>query len=126
MGQASFGTATLADLREANKTLRFAKSNKDVSMKFPNLKKEGVTSWKETGMMALSDAAWATRPDGTSQGGYLVTLAPRSAFKDQIFPYAILDWKSHKLTRVSRSSLNAETQAAASAADALDFSKTFW
>ena len=40
--------------------------------------------------------------------------------------YAVLNWKSFKLNRVPRSSLNAETQDAATTADAMEFSKTFW
>ena len=39
--------------------------------------------------------------------------------------YAVLDWKSWKLDRVSRSSLNAETQAAATAVDVMEFCHSF-
>ena len=48
------------------------------------------------------------------------------AFSDKVITYSILDWKSFKLTRVARSSLSAETQAAAGAMDMLEFVKVFW
>ena len=38
----------------------------------------------------------------------------------------MLDWRSFKLPRVSRSSLNAEAQSAADTADALEYAKAFW
>ena len=46
-------------------------------------------------------------------------------FENQTAEYAMLDWKSWKLDRVSRSSLNAETQAAATAVDVLEFCHSF-
>ena len=53
-------------------------------------------------------------------------LSPPSAFRDELFEFGVLDWRSFQLPRVARSSLNAETQAAASAADALEYATTFW
>ena len=73
------------------------------------------------GLLALSDAAWGTREDGSSQGGYLILAVPPKMFDGESAEYAFLDWKSWKLDRVSRSSLNAETQAAAPAVDVLSF-----
>ena len=40
--------------------------------------------------------------------------------------FSTIDWKSFKLTRISRSSLHAEGQAAAAGVDALAFVKLFW
>ena len=112
--------ATVEDLRTANKTLRFAKETQQVTMKFPSIVGANY------GFIALSDAAWGTPLDGSSQGGYLVLAVPVNAFKDEAFEYAIVDWRSWKLKRVSRSSLDAETQAAATATDALEFTQTFF
>eukprot|EP00975_Prorocentrum_lima_P008677 1855548-Prorocentrum_lima.AAC.1 len=67
----------------------------------------------------MSDAAWAVRADGTSQGGFLILLVPRRAFNNEPVHYSILDWRSFKLRRVSRSNLNSEAQAAATAVDSL-------
>ena len=120
MLQGKVRCATVGDLKEANKLLRFAKAAKDISLKFPKLD----TTKGQLGFLALSDAAWATRVDGSSQGGYLVLLVPPEAFNDKKTDYAVLDWRSFKLNRVSRSSMNAESQAAAEAADALEYIKT--
>ena len=117
--QARIGKATVHDLKEANKTLRFAKTMEGVSPKFPKLP-------TDIGFLALSDAAWGTRDDGSSQGGYIIVIVPKTAFDDVLCDYAVMDWRSFKLHRVAKSSLCAETQAAADAADALEFVKTFW
>ena len=55
----------------------------------------------------------------------MILAVPPTAFDEMEVDYAILDWKSWKLSRVSRSSLNAETQAAAEATDALEFCHSF-
>ena len=78
------------------------------------------------GFLALSDAAWASHIDGNSQGGYMVLAVHQRAFADKVSDFSFIDWRSFKLARVSRSSLNAETQAAAEAADALELTKVFW
>ena len=41
-------------------------------------------------------------------------------------PYVVLDWRSYKLPRISRSSLNSEAQACAGAMDALEYLLIFW
>ncbi len=74
----------------------------------------------------MSDAAWPTGPDCSSQGGYCAILPQQTAFSDKEVEYAVLDWHSDKLARVARSRLNAEKQAAADAADALEYMKVFW
>ena len=95
-------------------------------MLFPYMDDVGPNQLESIGFLALSDAAWATRQDGPSHGGHFVLLAHHKAFKDQPTTYAILDWKSCKLPRVVRSSLSAETQAAAEAADAFEHVKVYW
>jgi hypothetical protein len=98
---------------------------KDVSLRFPSF--EGVThTCDDACSLALSDAAWATHPNGSSQGGYFVMLTPGTAFSEKEAENTKFDWRSYKLASVARSSLNAETQAAADVADALDNVKTFW
>ena len=68
----------------------------------------------------------AARPDGSSQGGYLVLLAPRHILETKEDVYHILDWKSSKLPRVARSSLSAEAQAAGLASDATEFACRYY
>ena len=59
-------------------------------------------------MITAFDASFCSRPDGTSQGGYFLLLAPKHVLETHEDVYRILDWKSFKLPRVARSSLSAE------------------
>ena len=113
--------ATVATLREANKALRYAKSNSDVCLHFTN-----IGSPSDLTFITYCDAAFASRPDNTSQGGYLVMLVHHSVTTGQEGSYNLVDWRSWKLPRVARSSLSAESQAASEAADAMLYCSTFW
>lgn len=107
---------------QANKLLRFAKANADVGLNFGHL---GELS--ELCMIALSDAAWGVRRNSESQGGYFVLLMNKKALQGHMDqPYIILDWRSFKLPRISRSSLNSEAQACSAAMDALEYLLIFW
>ena len=77
-------------------------------------------------MITAFDASFCSRPDGTSQGGYFVLLAPKQVLETQEDVYHILDWKSFKLPRVARSSLSAEAQSAGCAADATEFACRYY
>ena len=100
---------------EANRLLKFAKENADVGLTYSPLR------LSELCLVTAFDASFGCRPDGTSQGGYVVMLAPKMILETGEAPYHILDWRSCKLPRVARSSLAAEAQAAACAADATEF-----
>ena len=68
--QAAVSSAKVMDLIEANKGLRFLK---EVATDFKlQIHRHGETSELRFGV--YSDAAWAVRPDTTSQGGYLMVL----------------------------------------------------
>ena len=113
--------ATVSTIREANKILRYAKSNADVCLHFTNIgPPEDLT------FLTYCDAAFASRPDNTSQGGYLVMMVHHSVTSGQEGTYNLVDWRSWKLPRVARSSLSAESQAASEAADAMLYCSTFW
>ena len=74
-----------------------------------------------------TDAAWAVCPDGSSQDGMVIFVASKQETESgKLFPLTVLDWSSKRLTRVCRSSLSAETQAAANAVDELDWARTVW
>eukprot|EP00438_Fugacium_kawagutii_P008129 Skav234370 [mRNA] locus=scaffold2071:53675:57820:- [translate_table: standard] len=114
-------TATTDTLREANKTLRYAKANSDVCLHFQHIgNKDDLT------MIAYCDAAFASRKDNTSQGGYLIMLTHHDVTTGTVGPYILIDWRSWKLPRVARSSLSAEAQAASETADSLMYCITFW
>ena len=116
-------SATGDTAAQANKVLRFAKSNSDAALTFRDL--GGDT--EKLCMVAMSDAAWGVRRNSESQGGYVVFLCNQQILEDgSTQDYTILDWRSFKLPRVSRSSLNAESQACSAAMDALEYLLIFW
>ena len=55
----------------------------------------------------FSDAAWGVRPDGSSQGGFIIYASSHALHKGQEAPVGIIEWKSWKLSRKCRSSLSA-------------------
>ena len=65
----------------------------------------------------FGDAAWGVRPDGSSQGGYLIYASSHALHEGQEALVGIIEWKSWKLSRKCRSSLSAESQAMADAVD---------
>ena len=113
--------ATTETLREANKILRFAKHHSDVRLQFRPLgEPQNLT------FMIYSDAAFASRQDLSSQGGYLLILVHKDVRMGSEGYYNVVDWRSWKLPRVARSSLSVESQAASEAADTLLYTCTFW
>ncbi|CAE7928185.1 GIP [Symbiodinium necroappetens] len=113
--------ATVATLVAANKALRFVKANSDVGLCYQYL-----GPFSDLVLVAYSDASFACRADLSSQGGCLVTLCHKDAMqKGTACAYHVLDWRSFRLPRVARSTLSAEGQAAAEAADALYFTSLF-
>eukprot|EP00438_Fugacium_kawagutii_P019118 Skav204381 [mRNA] locus=scaffold4897:193896:199406:+ [translate_table: standard] len=111
--------ATTETLKDANKALRFAKQNSDAGLQF-----HALGELSDMVLVAMSDASWGIRREGHSQGGYLVVLAPKEILQGEPTHYVILDWRSFRLPRVSRSSLNAESQACAAAMDSLEYLRT--
>ena len=102
-------------LNELNKTLRFAKSNCESRIHM----KKVFSGLDDICVVAFSDASYAVRPDGSSQGGFFIFLTSKKVLEGRSVPYNIVSWKSHKLPRVCRSSLAAEAQAGATALDEL-------
>ena len=111
----------ISTLDTPNKCLRFAKQNQDAGLKFRHLgSKDKIT------FDYYSDASFLSRDDFSSQGGYLLIITHRDVTSGGKGHYNIVDWRSWKLARVSRSTLAAKSQAASEAADALLFAVTFW
>lgn len=65
------------------------------------------------------DAAWATPPNGQSQGAWTTGITDRACVGAELQEYGILEWGSRTLRRVARSSLSAEEQAAKKAESVL-------
>ncbi|CAK0820802.1 unnamed protein product [Prorocentrum cordatum] len=106
---------------EANETLRFYKQNSDVGLK---IKKIGQVC--DIVFVAMTDAAWGVRLGGSSQGGYVVLACHKKIFDGHESDFSVIDWKSFKLLRMARSSLHAESQAAAAGMDGWEFAMRFW
>ena len=121
MTSGSVSTGRAQAVMDANRLLKFAKENADVGLSYPPL--GPVANLR---MITAFDASFCSRPDGSSQGGYLVLLAPRHILETKEDVYHILDWKSSKLPRVARSSLSAEAQAAGLASDATEFACRYY
>eukprot|EP00974_Lingulodinium_polyedra_P070468 6819151-Lingulodinium_polyedra.AAC.1 len=45
------------------------------------------------------DAGWAARPDGCSQGGYIVMACDKPLLERRDSPVSMIDWKSWELKR---------------------------
>ena len=72
LAQAASSNAKVVNIAEANKILRFAKETADTPLV--------IRAHGEGGQIRFgcyTDASWATRPDGSSQGGWLVLLRRR-------------------------------------------------
>ena len=82
--------ATVQDIREANKIIKFAKSNTSF-ITFPSLH---LSSVKVT---MYSDASFNSLCNGASQGGHIVI------FTDQFHNSCPVSWKSNKVQRTARS-----------------------
>ena len=121
LAQAATSNAKVS-ITEANKILRFAKETADIPLVFRAHGEDGQIRFG-----CYTDASWATRPDGSSQGGWLVFIASENEMNsNKPFPLTIVDWASRKLPRVCRSSLSAEAQTMSSAVDNLEWVKTMY
>ena len=115
------GTNLVKCIQDANKVLKFAKENSDVALRY-----EYLGPVEELRLVTMFDAAFCVRRDSSSQGGYITMLVNAKALNGEESSYHVIDWKSSKLPRVTRSSLGAEAQAAGQAADSVDFIARFW
>ena len=120
--QGDFPTPTIKTLQEANRVLRFFKSNVDVGIEI----KKVANELTDVTFVAMTDATWASRNDGSSQGGYLILACGPEVLEGQTSPFSTVDWKSHRMPRLCRSSLQSEGQAAVAAVDSLEYIKVFW
>ena len=120
MGQIT--KATIQTALDANKTLRFFKTNSDVGLDFFPI----LDDLNDAAFVTMTDAAWGVRADGSSQSGHLVFLVHKSVLDGQVGRYVLIDWKSSRTPRMSRSSLNSEAQAAATGVDAMEHVLATW
>lgn len=104
------------DLLETNKLIRMQRKYADTPLKFSSQIKQPI-------LVTYTDASWACRADGSSQGGQLTVLADKSILSGERSYFSILSWQSRKLVRKARSSTSAEVQMEANATDSHEFIK---
>ena len=88
---------TVADLQHAHKLLRQAQRETDLPIHIHSINLDRLI------FGYFEDVAWAVRPDGSSQGGYLIFAADRDMMYGKEVHVSCLDWKSWKLKRKVRS-----------------------
>ena len=74
-------------------------------------------------IVTYTDASWATRRDGSSQGGQLTVLMESRIPAGGRGKFSVLGWTSRLLRRVARSSTSAEVQMLGNAVDTHVFIK---
>lgn len=122
--QSAVANAKIEDLQSYNKLLSFAKANADVGLRFRCRRGSGKIGDLRLGV--YFDAAWAVRPCGSSQGGYVLFATSQDMIEEgKPGPLVVIDYGSKKLARKARSSLAAEVQAGSLATDQLEWAKVF-
>ena len=114
--QGAFGTATIEDALHLNKLVRLQNKHAEAPLVFH----AGIA---RPLIVTFCDASWASRKDGSSQGGMFTIMADASALEGSLSVFSPLGWHSRKLPRVARSSTSAEVQMASTATDAHEFIK---
>ena len=121
---------SVSTLLKANKTLVEAKRDEDFELRFRNV------NYMTSGIMMVSDAALGNvdeqgRNTGTpeekvhSQSCYIVMLADGELMNGRKGRFNTLDFRSHRLARVCRSSYAAETMGAEEGFDAAELLRGF-
>ena len=102
-------------LIEANKELRLAQEHDEVAIFI-----EPISSGRML-LTVFTDASWANRYDGSSQGGFLIVAHDAAMLDGKTVVTNPMDWSSRKLHRVARSSLSAGLQSNTNGLDSLAF-----
>ena len=107
---------TVADLMAANKLVRLHRHFPENGLTF-------VPELLEPVVVTFTDASWATRCDGSSQGGQITVLLENKAVNGGQGRFPVLAWNSHRLRKVARSSTAAESQMVGDGIDFREFAK---
>ena len=111
---------TIASLQKANKLVRQAQRDDSLPIHIHSIPLYHMN------FGIFSYAAWGVRPDGSSQGGFMLYSPTHELHQGEEAPIGIMEWKSWKLPRKCRSNLSAESQAMADSVDLLNFARLFF
>ena len=111
-------TATVSDLMEINKAIRWQRRHSHLKLIFPHKVKDNL-------IVTFCDASCATRRDGSSQGGAITVLMNRDTLNGKLSHFSVLCWTSRRLRRIARSSTSAEVHMTGNGLDEHDFVKLF-
>ena len=108
------GKPKIKDFMNVNKLLRSARATSSSRLLIHRVE---VKSGRSV-IVAYGDSSWANCPDNlSSQGGCMIVLSDIGILTPAGGRFSLLDWRSSKLKRVGRSTLAAEAQSNATAAD---------
>ena len=105
--QSVCGTATLDDLRFANKLLQEAVESSDDGLFF----KSGLFTWNKMEMLTITDASFGNESNFRSQKGRMTFLTGPDSFDKKGMGVHLIGYSSTIIGRVCRSTLQAETYA---------------
>ena len=92
LAQAEIANPTVQTLLDGNKNLRFLKTNGDLGLHYSY-----IGPWSELRLGVYWDGSWASRPDGSSQGGHMLFAILDARVDDGApTPLVILEWTSRK------------------------------
>ena len=111
--QGKLPTATGHFLVELNKLVEMAKHAAATPLR--------IYSYKSICFVCWSDASWGVRPDGSSQGGFLLGACEADFCRGEAGKVTCVSWTSSRLKRLVRSSTAAEVQAANNGAEELEY-----
>ena len=110
---------TVFDVKCINKIVKDAKNRADTKLVYRAL--------REKAMVVLSDASFGNNSDGSSTGGFIVGFVDTHPMNHEgVHLWNILEFKSHKLQRVTRSTLSSETLAYSDAVDFAQYLRVLW
>ena len=119
--QQAMAEATVERLLEANALLRKARKleTESCEIKIPNIELDRVC------MVAFSDASFGNMPRHGSQGGYIILVCNRDVATKETAAAAV-QWGSHRIKRVVKSTLASEAAALAEAQDNLEYARVLF
>ena len=104
------GDIRVADLSEAEKTLRYTRATAETGIIINPIPIDKIV------LVPYSDASWGNAPGGRTQAGLLIAATDVTALESPS-PASVLEWKSHRLKRATRSTIGSEAAAMDAAVD---------